>query len=300
MPCGGGRARPRNWRHFSTVREVSEREGVKAALRKRIDRRKFGRIRWVRKARELRLRDAPLHRHLGYLLADPEVDNFTYDLANDRELAAWLAETFGVPDEEAMGLIAEARNDRVLQSRIDAAAASRRWSMKARPLLGRRLGWYAIVRLLKPRRVIETGTHDGLGSLVILAALDRNGREHDIEGQLVSLDLDPRAGWMVGRHPRFTRIIGSTSETLAPALREQTDILLHDSDHSYEYERFELSLAAEAMVPTLLSDNSHVTTALRDVCRERGGHYSFFQERPRDHFYPGGGIGVGVLPQRSS
>ncbi len=136
------------------------------------------------------------------------------------------------------------------------------------------------MRLLKPRRVIETGTHDGLGSLVILGALDRNARDHGIEGQLVSLDLDPRAGWMVGLHPRFTRVIGSTSETLAPALREKTDILLHDSDHSYEYERFELSLAAEAGVPTLLSDNSHVTMALRDVCGERGGYYSSFKSVP--------------------
>ncbi|MFN8160108.1 MAG: class I SAM-dependent methyltransferase [Solirubrobacterales bacterium] len=270
-------------------------ERIKAALRRRVDRRKFGRVRWIRKAHELRLRGAPLHRNLGFLLTDPEVDNFTYDLCNTDELAAWLGGTFCVPGGLAARLIEEARSDRALRSRLEAAASSRPWSMKPHPQLGRRLGWYAIVRLVRPRRIIETGTHDGLGSLTVIAALERNAREHGTDGHLVSLDLDPHAGWMVGADPRFSLIVGPITDTLGPALAEPVDLFLHDSDHSYEHEYFELSLAAGAGVPILLSDNSHATTALRDLCAEKGGAYSFFRERPRNHFYPGGGIGAGIM-----
>ena len=34
---------------------------------------------------------------------------------------------------------------------------------------GRRLGWYALVRALKPRTVVETGADKGLGSCVLAA-----------------------------------------------------------------------------------------------------------------------------------
>lgn len=264
-------------------------EAVKARLIKHVDRRKFGRVRWIRKAREVREYDGSIREHLSYVLTDPELDNYTYDLANDDEMGAWLEEVVRVPDGRAA--LAEAREDAALRAKVDAACAQRRWSIKQRPGLGRRLGWYAIVRHLKPKRVIETGTHDGLGSLVLLAALERNAAEgHD--GRLVSLDIDPHTGWMVGVDPRFERVIGPSRETLPRVLEEPADLLLHDSDHRYEYEHFELDSAARAGVPVLLSDHSQESTALADVCREHGGRYSFVREVPRDHFYPGAGIGI--------
>ena len=36
---------------------------------------------------------------------------------------------------------------------------------------GLRIGWYAIVRVLKPTVVIQTGTEKGLGSVVLAEAL---------------------------------------------------------------------------------------------------------------------------------
>ena len=267
-------------------------EAFKAQLIKRVDRRKFGRVRWIRKAREVREYDGSIREHLRYVLTDPELDNYSYDLANDDEMGAWLEDVFGVADGPAA--IREARGDAALRQRVDAACARRRWSIKQHPGLGRRLGWYAVVRQLKPRRVIETGTHDGLGSLVLLAALERNAAE-GADGRLVSLDLDPHTGWMVGSDPRFERVIGSTRETLPQALAEPADLFLHDSDHRYEHEYFELDAAARAGVPVLLSDHSQESTALADVCREHGGRYSFVPEVPRDHFYPGAGIGAGLM-----
>lgn len=267
-------------------------DAVKSALIKRVDRRKFGRVRWIRKTREVREYGAPVRRHLSYVLTDPELDNYSYELGNVGEIGSWLEQLFGVEDGAA--LIAEGEANNELRSRIATASAKRRWSMKQRPGLGRRLGWYAIVRHVKPRRVIETGTHDGLGSLVLLAALERNAAE-GADGSLVSLDLDPHTGWMVGSDPRFERVIGPTRETLTDVLAEPADLFLHDSDHRYGNERFELEAAAAAGVPVLLSDHSQESTALADVCRERGARYGFVREVPKDHFYPGAGIGAGIF-----
>ena len=44
-------------------------------------------------------------------------------------------------------------------------------------LIGRRAGWYAVVRALKPKVVIETGVATGIGACVVSAALMKNTEE---------------------------------------------------------------------------------------------------------------------------
>lgn len=234
--------------------------------------------------------DQPLIPNLGYVLTDPEVDNFTYELLNENELVSWIATLLDADRSRVAELLVEARsNEQIYEPLRDATV--RRWSMKTAPPIGRRLGWYVIVRLLQPERIIETGIHDGIGSLVLLAALDRNG-----SGELVSTDVDGNAGWIVGDHPRWSRRILGDPQDLERILAEAPfQIFLHDSLHTAEHERFELEAAARRIGSgVLISDNSHATDVLESVCRDVGRRYSFWHERPRGHFYPGGGIGVGV------
>jgi Methyltransferase domain len=274
---------------------------VREAVRDRLwaaglDPRVVGRLRWIKKVHVLRLSGVSPWRHVRYVLVDPEIDNFTYELANEDELVSWLAGQFGATSERVAELLAEAHANPGLNGRLR-AATSRRFSMKTAPPLGRRLGWYVIVRLLKPARMVETGIHDGLGSLTLLHALDRNAAE-GAPGELVSFDIDNTAGWIVGDHRRWSRRIESTRDALAGALQEApTQVFLHDSLHTYDHERFELETAAAHLAPggLLMSDNSNETTALADVCAEVGARYAYFRERPLGHFYRGDGIGIGHL-----
>jgi hypothetical protein len=73
-------------------------------------------------------------------------------------------------------------------------------------------------------------------------------------------------------------------------------MIIHDSEHTYEREQFELSFAIEHAAPSLvlISDNAHATTALSDLCQQLGIEYHYFAERPVHHFYPGAAIGLGV------
>jgi hypothetical protein len=55
------------------------------------------------------------------------------------------------------------------------------------------------------------------------------------------------------------------------------------------------ALAHAAPEIAVVSDNSHVTTALPDVLGQFSVEPQFFGERPRAHFYPGATLGVGVV-----
>jgi hypothetical protein len=69
-----------------------------------------------------------------YVLLDPEIDNFTYDLANESELAHFLSETLDRSPKEIRGYMAEIANDLEL-SRSLRRRLRRRWDRKHTPPL---------------------------------------------------------------------------------------------------------------------------------------------------------------------
>ncbi len=270
-----------------------------AAYRLGVDLRYLRRFRWISKAREVRSVGAPLGPNLRFILSDPEYTNFTFELGNEAQLVEWVAAIFDSPTAVIERLLAEARNDPVLAARLHSATATRWWWTKRSPPFGKRLAWYALARMLKPKLVVETGVHDGLGSMLLLRALERNVEEQ-ASGRLVSFDVNPRAGWLVGKHPLWELRIESSRAGLATVLEQQgpVGIFIHDSLHTYEHERFEFELAASHLAPggVLVTDNAHGTKALADVCQSRGLRYFEFHSMARDHFYPGEATGAGIRP----
>jgi hypothetical protein len=259
----------------------------------------FPRLRWWTKLRTIRRYGVgiPNRQALGYVLFDPELANFTYEVANRKELADFVADAFALTPEHVERYFREADEDAELVERLKKRLKQRR-DRKGTPLFGRRLGWYAIARILKPALIVETGIHDGLGSALLLRALERNEIDGS-PGRLVSVDINPQSGWLVDERLRthWTPIFGSTFDVLEPAVADSdVGMIVHDSEHTYECERFEFATALAHAAPTiaLISDNAHATSALRDVCAEIGIKYRFFRERPSGHFYPGAGIGFAL------
>jgi GT2 family glycosyltransferase/predicted O-methyltransferase YrrM len=131
-----------------------------------------------------------------------------------------------------------------------AEAAGRGARAGAMDLFGARL-LYAAVRALRPVSAVETGVANGVSSLFILSAMERNGR-----GKLHSIDLPEaegfipagrEAGWLVedGLRARWRLIIGDTRELLPALLSELggTGLFLHDSAHTEENMLFEYRTA---------------------------------------------------------
>jgi len=228
-----------------------------------------------------------------------EFTNYTYRLSqrNRRHLAWVVSNVTGAAVQEVESLFAELEEDVAFRSDLEGAirAGDRRHEFSradAKQLserLGRRLGWYALVRILKPGLVVETGTDKGLGSVVLAQALMVNG-----EGRLVTIDIEPASGMLLtSRYDEVvTRITGDSITSLGALT--SVDLFIHDSDHSAEHEEAEFRCVAPALSSTavLVSDNSHATDVLDQLSREWSRNFLFFKESPTGHWYSGAGIGI--------
>ena len=151
---------------------------------------------------------------------------------------------------------------------------------------------YAIVRLLKPAHIIETGVSSGVSSAHFLAALRRNRR-----GTLHSIDLPTpqqervlrageshvaippgaESGWAVPDALRdgWDLRIGPAQRLLPRLLRDlpHVGLFLHDDLHTADHLTFELSLVRPRLVPgaVVLADNTEWTgTAFPEFARTVG------------------------------
>lgn len=243
----------------------------------------------------------PLADLLRWLVNSNETTNFTYDLekTNRRYLAAMLSHVLDCEYSTILGYLDEADGDAELKKHIaDQTAQNSLSTFADRDVkFGRRLGWYAVVRASKPRVVIETGVDKGLGACLLTAALMRNSEEgHD--GRYYGTDIDPEAGYLLtGKYAEFGQVLyGDSIETLT-ALDVSVDILVNDSDHSAEYEGAEYEVLARKFSDRsiILGDNCHVTDKLLEFSLKRGRKFLYFGERPLNHWYPGGGIGISFV-----
>lgn len=139
---------------------------------------------------------------------------------------------------------------------------------------------YFSVRILKPEIVVETGVSDGMSSLFILSALEKNRK-----GCLYSIDFPDvgmpklygkEPGWIVDKAfcTKWTLIYGKTSQELLPLLTKlrYVNIFLHDSEHSYPNMKFEFSTALKYMREgsLMLSDDVRANGSFLEVCSEFG------------------------------
>jgi Methyltransferase domain len=238
-------------------------------------------------------------RSVDWLVHSHETTNFTYDLdsLNRDQLCWFVSAVTGAEIGQVRAWMKELEEDNHLADQLTRRLSSnpRRRICAKEPHWARRLGWYSLVRALQPDHVVETGTHLGLGSCAISAALLRNGH-----GRLTTIDVDPEAGYLIGEPwaSVIDRRTGNSIDVLTE-LRD-VDLFLHDSLHTYDYETSELK-AVEPKLRTdaiVLSDNSHESSALSDWAERSGRHYLFFKEQPIGHWWPGDGIGVAWADQR--
>ena len=264
--------------------------------------RRLSRLRWATKAGivrhyGVRFRERPLV-CAKYVLLDPEVDSFSYDIENGDELAELVARATGVDVADARGWVEETRTDTELNEGL-ARTVRWRFDFKRHLPLGPRVAWYVLARAIKPAVVVETGIQDGLGSLALLRALHHNAAEGS-PGRLISFDTDEEAGWLVPERVRgsWTRVQGRTDDALEPAVRDLTiDLFIHDTPHTAEIQthEFGVALAHASRRIAMIDGSGGQYPVLRELCERNGGTHLHFRERPRDHFYPAPGIGIGLF-----
>jgi Methyltransferase domain len=235
---------------------------------------------------------------VNWISSSKENTNFTYGLTalNEKQLAGFVNAITQCGISKCLGYFEELKEDTALRDHL------RRKTLES-PFrntadldrgYGRRIGWYAFVRITKPRLVVETGVDKGLGSCVLAAALMRNAAE-GFDGRYIGTDINPLAGYLFSdSYSSMGKILyGDSLESLS-SLTDVIDIFINDSDHSGAYEAKEY----QAVHPKLnygsiiLGDNAHATSSLFDYALRENKKFLFFSEKPEGHFYPGAGIGA--------
>ncbi len=133
------------------------------------------------------------------------------------------------------------------------------WPARVARLRGIATVYYALLRELRPKVVLETGTAAGGYTAFALAALHRNG-----EGRLISIDIPPVAGRLtmdvsvpaenVGyllpeEHRDRWQLHQGDAKVLLPRvlLEERVDVFIHDSLHTRTHMLFEYAVARALM-----------------------------------------------------
>jgi predicted O-methyltransferase YrrM len=225
-----------------------------------------------------------------------EFSNYYYSLTerNKKDLAFTISQITKTPLAEVEAYFYEIDTNQDVSDILLDFRKNRPELRDSNMQIARRIGWYAFIRIVRPKLVIETGVHHGIGALVICAALRKNCEETFL-GSYLGTDINPAAGQLL-KYPfsEFGRIvIGDSVETLQKN-ESQIDIFINDSDHSVDYEMKEYNTISSQLSQhsIILGDNSGETDALREFSQTNNRDFLYFREEPYNHFYTGGGIGI--------
>lgn len=134
------------------------------------------------------------------------------------------------------------------------------------------LALYKTIRTLKPEVVLETGVANGHTSYFITNALLKNGT-----GRLTSVDITELVGDVLGDDERSIWDLKVLNHNRVRAhFREivqsltAVDVFIHDSDHGYEWQKFELETAARHLSPNgvIACDDADHSHAFLDFCKK--------------------------------
>lgn len=224
---------------------------------------------------------------IRYVLWDPEIDSFSYELADPSALVQAIAPVLGRPAAALLPYARELNEDQDLRSQI-------RWATrfhpehKRNPPLGRHLIGYVCLRARRPAVAVEAGIRHGLGSLVMLRALERNAAE-GADGTLVSVDIDPSAGALVDRrNTRWEFAVGPAGELLPLLLAGRgVGYLQSDSVSDPAQTRSEIAAACAAARWPLVVQQNAWNDVSRQICSAEGFPFVEVHERSVGHWHPG-------------
>lgn len=238
---------------------------------------------------------------IKWMLNSNEDTNYTYDLEekNLDELYKLLEHIFDVDFIKIKGYSEELlQNDELKKYLIKKIESSNFKNFADTEIkYSRRIGWYIIARIIKPKLIIETGVDKGMGSVILSEALIKNEQE-GFKGKYLGTDINPEAGYLFDDifRKKGKIIYGDSIESLKK-IDEPIDLFINDSDHSakYEADEYKTIISKLSKNSVILGDNSHSNDELLKFSIEHGRNFVLFRERPKNHWYPGAGIGISFV-----
>jgi hypothetical protein len=235
-------------------------------------------------------------RTLRWLFASRETTNLTYDLEtmNRQFLAAFLAHVLNTPRHSVLAYFDEVTQDQELLRHYRETRQRSPFAFITDPeiRLGRRLLWYAAVRIMKPAVVVETGVDKGLGSLILCAALVRNAGEGH-PGRYFGTDIKPDAGYLLGgKYAQVGTILYGDSIESLENLPDTIDLFISDSEHDPRYEAREYDTISGKLAAKFLVISDQGTSSLMNAADRQGWTFLTFRERSTGSVLQGADFGV--------
>jgi predicted O-methyltransferase YrrM len=217
-----------------------------------------------------------------------EVDDYTWDTV----LAEMLAEARAVPHAEQVF----ARRAYIENYVAELERKYHAYYWPGWVNIDDALFLYWLVRLTKPKKIVQCGVCNGLSASFMMLALAKNGPD----GTLSVIDLPPvfdpnnpdwtvagmvygvvipegqTTGWMVpdAYRDRFEVRNGDAKDLLPPLVDEleSIDMFYHDSDHTYDHMMFEFRQAKRKLIPggLIVGDDISWNASVWDFADEYG------------------------------
>ena len=233
-----------------------------------------------------------------WVINSKEDTNYTYDLTHQNldELYKLLESIFNIN----YTLVKKYSNELLSNEKLKAYLSKKIRSSNFKKFadkeikFSRRIGWYIIARIIKPKLIIETGVDKGMGSVILAEAIIKNKLE-GYEGEYLGTDINPEAGYLFDDiYSENGKILYGDSIESLKTIDKQIDLFINDSDHSATYEgrEYKTILNKLSANSVILGDNSHSTDELLKFSIKQNRKFVLFRERPKNHWYPGAGIGI--------
>lgn len=182
--------------------------------------------------------DIPLWRNLLFILKYPKIvyrfifvknsgsDFLEAQPVDPSDLCGDISRAIGIDEGELWEYHKEFETD----SRFHRSIEKKLQLTSERPNKTPEYGWreflYLVVRAVKPKIMIETGSFDGLSTAVILLGMDKNNRGTlftiDLPNPRLPTDIDVEPAWLVPDYlrDRLELKIGKSSEYLEPVIEQ--------------------------------------------------------------------------------
>ncbi|MCH7909418.1 MAG: class I SAM-dependent methyltransferase [Candidatus Hydrogenedentes bacterium] len=223
-------------------------------------------------------------RSLSWYFGSNEYTNFTYDISEkcEKYLTIFIANALDRSHEEVISYLKEIKNNAEIREYFMELVprTEERYFADLPIKFGRRVGWYVLLRILKPRIVVESGVDRGIGTCVLAAAMLRNA-EQGYSGKIIGLDINPYAGRYVAEpYSSVVDLVFGDSLEFLRHIGNEIDVFIHDSNHSREHEAREYELVGLKLSHrgVIVSDNAAVTDCLYEFAKKRSMVFSYWQE----------------------
>ncbi len=247
----------------------------------------------------LRYLNSQAKKILIWLINSREITNHTYYLPrhNIKELAYVISHALQVDRTTVEQYFDEIESDINLRNHISEVTNSSQYKSVSDKEVryGQRVAWYAVTRICKPKLIVETGLDKGLGTCTLAAALMSNAAKEGEQGKILAVDINPEAGWLIETpYDKHVEFLNDDSISALSSIDKSIDLFIYDSVRNSVHEQQEYEIISNKLRKgsIIISTTTHHSEALMNFAQELDEDYYSWLEIPKDHFYPGGGLGI--------